>query len=56
VPADVGDTEVMPIEAWWPKLPPATTGWLRANNGDAVPDAIIERIAAVGRPATADAW
>ena len=46
----------MSIEAWWPKLQPATREWLMANNGDAVPVAIIDENTAAGGPVRSDAW
>jgi len=49
-------TVVMSIEVWWPKLQPATRDWLIANNGDAVPAAILEEITEAGGPAKSDAW
>jgi hypothetical protein len=49
-------TVVMSIEEWWPKLPPATRDWLIANNGDAVPAAIVEEIMEAGGPEKSDAW
>jgi len=47
---------LMPIEQWWPKLRPQTRDWLIANNGDAVPPAVMTDIAEAGGPATSDAW
>jgi hypothetical protein len=46
----------MSIAVWWPKLQPATRDWLIANNGDAVPAAIIDEITEAGGPVTSDAW
>jgi hypothetical protein len=46
----------MTIELWWARLRPETREWLIANNGDAVPPAIVEEIAAVGGPSASDAW
>jgi len=46
----------MSIEVWWPRLQPATRDWLIANNGDAVPTAIVEEIAEVGGPVRSDPW
>ena len=46
----------MTIEAWWVRLRPETRTWLIANNGDAVPPLLAAEIAAVGGPATTDAW
>jgi hypothetical protein len=54
--AHSGHTQVVAIDVWWPRLPPATRDWLIANNGDAVPDAIVEQIGAAGGPAAADPW
>lgn len=46
----------MSLEAWWPSLRPETRDWVIANNGDAVPDWIIEEITRVGGPVTSEAW
>jgi hypothetical protein len=46
----------MSIEVWWPRLQPGTRDWLIANNGDAVPPAIVEEIKDAGGPVTSDAW
>ena len=46
----------MPVEAWWPKLSPATREWLIANNGDVVPFHIVDEIAQAGGPATFEVW
>src|SRR5690348_3229530 len=51
-----GQTVLMPIEQWWPKLQQPTRDWLIANNGDAVPPAVMAEIAEAGGPATSDAW
>jgi hypothetical protein len=51
-----GESSGESIEVWWPRLKPATREWLIANNGDAVPDAIVEEIAAAGGPARSDPW
>ena len=49
-------TVSMTIEAWWPKLRPATRDWLIANNGDVVPAPILEEIAAAGGPSESEGW
>lgn len=46
----------MEIDEWWPKLRPDTRAWLIANNGDAVPAAVVQEIVSVGGPVTSDAW
>lgn len=46
----------MTIDMWWPRLRPETRQWLIANNGDAVPAAIVDEIAAAGGPSATDAW
>lgn len=46
----------MSIEAWWPRLPQESRDYLIANNGDVVPDRLVEEIAGVGGPITTDAW
>ena len=38
----------MDIEQWWPNLSDATKGWLIANNGDAVPAPVVDKIVAAG--------
>ena len=44
------------LEEWWPLLPPDTRDWLIANNGDAVPDSVIEEITRAGGRVTTEAW
>jgi hypothetical protein len=46
----------MSIEAWWPRLQPATRDWLIANNGDVVPTPIVEEITRAGGPVRSDPW
>lgn len=46
----------MSIEQWWPALQPSTREWLIANNGDVVPQWIVEEIAQAGGDVTSDAW
>ena len=46
----------MPIAQWWPKLRQQTRDWLIANNGDAVPAAVVAQIAEAGGPTASDTW
>ena len=46
----------MSIEAWWPRIGPASREWLVENNGDVVPAAIVEEITRVGGRLEPDAW
>ena len=46
----------MTMGSWWPKLPQETRDWLIANNGDAIPAAIVEEIAHAGGSVASDAW
>ncbi len=46
----------MSIEAWWPRLRPETREWLVSNNGDVVPQPVVDEIAAVGGPGGTSAW
>ncbi|SMH28238.1 hypothetical protein SAMN06295885_0119 [Rathayibacter oskolensis] len=38
----------MDIEVWWPKLSDSAREWLIANNGDAIPEALVREIVAAG--------
>lgn len=38
----------MDIEQWWPHLNGATKQWLIANNGDVVPEPVVNEIVAAG--------
>ena len=38
----------MDIEQWWPNLSDGTKEWLIANNGDAVPESVVDKIVAAG--------
>ncbi|MDF2443767.1 MAG: hypothetical protein JWR01_1970 [Subtercola sp.] len=38
----------MDTAEWWAKLTQATRAWLIANNGDAVPQQIVDEITAAG--------
>ena len=44
------------IEDWWPRLAEETRDWLIANNGDVVPDSVVEEITRAGGLVAADAW
>jgi hypothetical protein len=44
------------MELWWPKLRPETRDWLIANNGDALPEAVVDEIARAGGSMTPDSW
>ncbi len=46
----------MSIADWWPKLQPSTRDWLIANNGDAVPAAMVVEITEAVGPDTSDEW
>lgn len=46
----------MNIDEWWPRLDTATHDWLIAHNGEAVPEHILDQIAAAGGAVTSDAW
>ncbi len=50
------ETSLVTIETWWPKLPSDTRDWLTANNGGAVPPALLDQIELVGGPAVSDPW
>jgi hypothetical protein len=45
----------MRIEDWWPKVDQSTQQWLIDNNGDVVPQNILDQITAVAGAPTADA-
>ncbi|WP_382310001.1 SRPBCC domain-containing protein [Herbiconiux sp. UC225_62] len=51
-----GDTAVMEIEQWWPKLSPATREWLADNNGDAVTPEIVAEIERAAGAVDPTAW
>ncbi|MGV1009579.1 MAG: hypothetical protein ACOYBY_13355 [Dermatophilaceae bacterium] len=38
----------MSVEVWWARLRPETREWLVANNGDVLPQAIVEEITRAG--------
>lgn len=38
----------MSIQVWWPKIRQVSRDWLAANNGDAVPDDIVDEIVRAG--------
>lgn len=46
----------MSIEQWWPKLEPSTRQWLIDNNGDAVPEDVVDEIIAAGGVTDSVAW
>lgn len=46
----------MSMEMWWPKLPPETQDWLSTNNGEGVPESVIEEITRAGGLVTSDVW
>ena len=47
----------MEIDGWWPNLDAETREWLIAHNGEAVPAAVIGRIAAAaGDEASGARW
>jgi hypothetical protein len=46
----------MNIEEWWLKVKPSTRDWLTENNGDAIPDDVVQEIVAVGGSVASDAW
>lgn len=48
-------SEADPAE-WWPKLTASTREWLIANNGDAVPGAVVSEIEAVAGIGASGAW
>ena len=45
----------MNIEEWWPLLKPSTKEWLIDNNGDAIPDDLIQEITQAGGSVASDA-
>jgi hypothetical protein len=49
------DTPIMDIEEWWPNLKPSTKEWLIENNGDAIPDDLIQDITQAGGSVASDA-
>lgn len=44
------------LEEWWPRLSQETRDWLMANNGDAVPAAVVDEITRAGGAVATDAW
>ena len=53
---DYRDAVSASLEEWWPRLSPETRDRLMANNGDAVPAAVIEEITRAGSVVATDAW
>lgn len=45
----------MNIEEWWPLLKPSTKEWLIENNGDGIPDDLIQEITRAGGSVASDA-
>ncbi|MFZ0529206.1 MAG: hypothetical protein WAL91_01550 [Propionicimonas sp.] len=38
----------MSIDAWWPRIRQGSRNWLIDNNGDAVPDDLVDEIVRAG--------
>lgn len=46
----------MGIDVWWPRLGEATRAWLIDNNGDVIPEDVIDEIVQAGGTRDAQAW